>query len=1538
MYCPDCGGRLSNEAWGEALCLKCLLHLAAPTPHSESEAATEIPLDGSAEAPTLAPSGDAAPGDAAGYEATVAPAAERVEVGTAFSFSAGEVLGDRYRVLKQLGRGGMGEVWRAYDLKLRMDVALKTLLATLAGGERGLELLRSEVRAAREVISPNVCRLFDIIEIDGQELVSMEYIDGHTLKGLLEERGPLEIQEAGEIGSQFLAGLEAIHQAGLVHRDIKPENIMITRSGRVVIMDFGLTAPSGSGALAGTPAYMPPEQGRGEGTDARADVFSAGMVLAEMLSALRGPEESSRQTFWENVRREPPELPDTPWTRILLPAVAADREGRYESAAALARKLEEVAFRVEGAEDKTPYPGLESYSEDAAEFFFGREAEVEALWKKLQQSYLLAVVGASGSGKSSFVNAGLLPAQPDGWDHLQIKPGPAPFAALGRGLLGALGEADAIGNLTTLEDPQVAFDALCAWRALHPEVLLIVDQFEELFTQTDAAIQTAFAGLLSRAALDADVHVLVSMRDDFLLRCHDHDRLAPLFSELTPLKPPMGSALRRALTQPALKCGYRFEDEGMVEEMLAEVTKERGALPLIAFTAARLWEERDPEEGFLTRVAYDEMGGVGGALAQHAEATLDKIGRDRAPIVRELFRNLVTAQGTRAVMEVDEVLSVFDDDAAQAAEVLQALIDARLLTSYEVAVAEGEPQRRVEVVHESLLSAWPRLVRWRTQDAESAQLRDELRQAARLWDARDRSADLLWTGTTFREFLLWRERYPGRLTAVEESFAAAMIELAERARRRKRNVLAAVMIVLLGVVAGMTTLWRQSEVARKVAEAQKLIAIGQLEIDTFSTETLAWATRSLELADSEQARELVLKALWKGPPVFRIDQRAGFAAAFSPSGRYLASPAHFAPEGEPRLTLIEPDGTKSLLDQDQLGGSAPADWVTDEILMTLNYQAGDGMSEAFIWSVSERRVLGQARFEAKWYWYTWNLELEAIVGVHWNRDVFAASTTSESAPRVLGNLGRLPENTFGLSRDGTWVARVTEGGVEVLSVTANGLSEGRTVGSHAGATSLAAMGSSERIATRDDTGEIRIWDALSGSLVGSSQGPPGPGRVVRFDRTGSMLWLGVANEEGELDTWVLHVDEMLLRNLGTHVISDEFIAFDPVGMQVALPTRPGTLKWGRLFAPDGTEAIGLQMGNVREIHMTTIDPSGNWVVSPMSGIHAWSLARPYPFEGGLPMNRPVFHPSGESISGTTGRRQDVQVVNWGVSSLVSSNDGKRLLGAEYRYRPGPILISVEDGAQVVLPDGFEDQTSGIAFSPDDRYAVAAGGQFVPEENVAKVWDLETLELVASFDPVDPEEKLAHLAVGFTADNEVLVGTAEALYRWNFETDETTMLLEGRVRLLKASADGRKALVGFNNDIPGVRISMVDPVTGVETPLTSHGQVRAFALSRNGDIVASRSDEGVIRVGRSDNSEPHLMFSSGQGHVEIDPLGRWILSNGTFWPMPDLDQPPLHTLPLEELIAKLHSLTNFRIVPDPESPTGWKLDAVAFPGWETAPTW
>jgi hypothetical protein len=405
------------------------------------------------------------------------------------------------------------------------------------------------------------------------------------------------------------------------------------------------------------------------------------------------------------------------------------------------------------------------------------------------------------------------------------------------------------------------------------------------------------------------------MRDDFLMHCNKHEALKPIFSELTPLDPPVGPALRRALVQPATKCGYRFEDDGLVDEMLAEVEGERGALPLLAFAAARLWEKRDRETGLLTRQAYHDIGGVGGALARHAEATIDRIGSDHIAIVRELFRNLVTAEGTRAVRAWDELLSVFDTGEVSRAgikpaptkeplvgagstparetakEVLHELIDARLLTSYEVHEEDREPTRRVEIIHESLLANWPRLVGWQTQDADSVRMRDELRQAARTWDEHERSDDLLWTGSAYREFSVWRERYPGGLTETEEGFARAMNSLATRRRRRRRIAVAAAFVILLGVLAIIGGFWRRSVTEARRAEAANLFSLAQLQLENHPTATIAYAIASLELADNREVRRLAVEALWLGPTEIRLPTPAFYLYSldFSADGRWLAT-------------------------------------------------------------------------------------------------------------------------------------------------------------------------------------------------------------------------------------------------------------------------------------------------------------------------------------------------------------------------------------------------------------------------------------------------------------------------------------------------------------------------------------------------------------------------------------------------------------------------------------------------------------------------
>jgi serine/threonine protein kinase len=205
-------------------------------------------------------------------------------------FAPGTLLGGRYRIVGRLGRGGMGEVFRADDLKLGQQVALKFLPAEVDQDPARLTQLHTEVRMARQVSHPNVCRVYDIDEIDGHTFLSMEYVDGEDLASLLRRIGRFPEDRGLEIARQICAGLAAAHERGVVHRDFKPANVMLDGTGRVRITDFGLAGVSGEAIRAGTPAYMAPEQLAGQEVTARSDIYALGLVLYELFTGKRALE------------------------------------------------------------------------------------------------------------------------------------------------------------------------------------------------------------------------------------------------------------------------------------------------------------------------------------------------------------------------------------------------------------------------------------------------------------------------------------------------------------------------------------------------------------------------------------------------------------------------------------------------------------------------------------------------------------------------------------------------------------------------------------------------------------------------------------------------------------------------------------------------------------------------------------------------------------------------------------------------------------------------------------------------------------------------------------------------------------------------------------------------------------------------------------------------------------------------------------------------------------------------------------------------
>src|SRR5260370_5738973 len=206
-------------------------------------------------------------------------------------FLPGRLLAGRYRIIALLGKGGMGEVYRADDLTLGQPVALKFMAEERSRDESVLDRFRNEVRIARRVSHPNVCRVYDVGDVDGHTFFTMEYVDGEDLASLLRRIGRLPHDKATDIARQLCAGLAAAHAKGVLHPDLKPANIMLDGRGQVVMTDFGLAGLTdqihGGDVRSRTPAYMAPEQLAGKEVTAQSDIYSLGLVLYEVFTGKR---------------------------------------------------------------------------------------------------------------------------------------------------------------------------------------------------------------------------------------------------------------------------------------------------------------------------------------------------------------------------------------------------------------------------------------------------------------------------------------------------------------------------------------------------------------------------------------------------------------------------------------------------------------------------------------------------------------------------------------------------------------------------------------------------------------------------------------------------------------------------------------------------------------------------------------------------------------------------------------------------------------------------------------------------------------------------------------------------------------------------------------------------------------------------------------------------------------------------------------------------------------------------------------------------
>jgi energy-coupling factor transporter ATP-binding protein EcfA2 len=468
-----------------------------------------------------------------------------------------------------------------------------------------------------------------------------------------------------------------------------------------------------------------------------------------------------------------------------------------------------------------PYRGLEVFNEEQAEFFFGREADVALVVEKLTTSRFLAVLGPSGSGKSSLLRAGLLPAVRGGilpgseaWGIRVLSPGPRPLTSLAAQMTHQFSEAPIHQTLDRLREDARSLDLAASValseRPSSERVLLVIDQFEELFTLcSDEDERTGFlANLLYAATIPGGrMVVVIGMRADFYHRCAPYPDLRVLVADQQSLVGPLDTeGLRRAIEEPARRVGLEFE-AGLTETMMAEVGAHPGSLPLLEHVLLEVWRRR--RGTMLTLEAYVASGGVEGALAQRANAIYTGLSPNQRQIARRVLLRLVQpgegAEDTRRRAEIGELLGLEEEDDFEA--VLRALADQRLVTTGRDEISGA---RVVDITHEALVRGWPELRAWISEDREALRAQRHLTDAATEWDRRGRQDNDLYGGA---RLAYWHGRDASELTEVERAFLAAgrgrdvrQAWRAGAAKLRSTTRLLVAAMIVLAILAAMPVL------------------------------------------------------------------------------------------------------------------------------------------------------------------------------------------------------------------------------------------------------------------------------------------------------------------------------------------------------------------------------------------------------------------------------------------------------------------------------------------------------------------------------------------------------------------------------------------------------------------------------------------------------------------------------------------------------------------------------------------------------------
>jgi WD40 repeat protein len=1386
------------------------------------------------------------------------PLSTQVEVGLSVVHSR-SLLGTRigqYEIIRLLGQGGMGEVYLARDLRLGRLVAVKLLTAQQPDLD---ERFLAEARATARCHHENIVVIYEVGAHGGRPYMVLEYLEGQTLRQWLRDHaamvGPparVPATRAVELMLPVVCALAYAHDQGIVHRDLKPENVMLTGTGVIKVLDFGiakLVSPpgrnagpaggdaglvAGSSSLAGTRPYMSPEQVTLGTIDHRADIWAVGIMLFELVVGAH-PVLGAAMPLTATIADEGTPMPSASellpelgsLAQIIDRCLIKDPAHRTASARALLAELEALAPGRRSMlvhHGGSPFAGLAAFQEVDAGRFFGRDRDIEQVIAELRSRSLVAVVGRSGAGKSSLVRAGVIPAlkrSGEGWDAHIVRPGREPLAALA-GVLAQTVSASGEGGASVALGDNAGRAALEQLRAepgylgarlriratsKRRRTILFVDQLEELYTLgVSAEARATFLACLTAVADDATspLRVLVSMRSDFLDHLTEDRRLGAQVARGLVLLPPMDrDGMREALVRPVEASEHRFEPAALVDRMVDAVAATPGALPLLQFTATRLWERRDRERRLLTEAHYEQLGGVAGALAMHADVVLAGMSAAQQSLVRAVLERLVTPERTRALVSMTELRALHSaPDVVD--DVIQHLTAMRLVV-IERGADGADPT--VELAHESLIDRWPTLVRWLDDNQDDAAMRARLRTAAMDWERSGHAAGLLWTGEVVREARAWQQRYQGELAPGEQRYLAAVLAAADRGHRMRRRLFRSILSAAIAVAIAMGWLaWQQAK-SRQEAVTQAQVAATEAMRARDATRMAAIQA----LPDDPTTQLALLREIEdvRSPPPGAAEEARRLlhaSVAFAVlTGFKVSNAAAFSPDV--RRIVFASDDTMWVWNAD--GNGVP---------FSLRGHDDRVMSAAF--SPDGRRIVSTSRDKTVRVW----------------------SADGSGAPLVLRG-------------------HETEVGAAAFSP------DGRRIVS-------ASYDKTVRVWNADGSGAPLVLRGHDERVVSVAFSPDGR-RIVSasWDKT-----VRVWNADGNGNPVVLrgHDDRV------------ESVAFSPDGRRIVSASWDKTV---RVWSASGGSALLVLRGHDERVSLAAFSPDGTRIVSASHDrtVRIWSAMRtsePPVLRGHDDVvDSAAFSPDGRRIASASDDRT-VRVWNADgsgeplvlhghdgeVQFVTFSPDGRRIASASYD-RTVRVWNADGSGEPVVLRHNAGVRSA--AFSPDGRYIVSASG-----DNLVQVWSAERACVLLVLQGHDDDIN----SVAFSPDGRRIVSASwdKTVRVWNVDGSGEPVVLRGHdseVRSAMFSPDGQRIVSAAMDDT--VRVWSAD---GRGEPVVLHGHdgwVFWAEFSPDGSRIVSASRDKTIRVWQFIGTGEPIILNGHELPVtqaRFSPDGRRIVSS------------------------------------------------------------